>query len=316
MRIAITGATGFIGRKLVMKHLALGDQVRILSRRSTDEVGLPDSVQCFHGDLVGESNLTSFSDGVDILYHCAGEITDMSRMESLHVDGTRRLISAASGRIGRWVQLSSVGTYGPQRTGIITEQTTLNPCGVYETTKLQSDILVQSASLDGAFEHVILRPSNVFGTGMPNRSLYGLISMIQYKWFFFIGRRGASANYIHVDNVVDALVLSAQINKAAGQVYNLSDHRTLESFTACIAQSLGCHVPRVRFPELPVRVLAKLLGGIPGMPLTQNRVDALTIHSFYSTEKIERELGYRHLISMEEGLKQLVAGYLQRTVPV
>ena len=311
-RVAITGATGFIGRKLAMRHMAQGDQVRVLSRRTPDESGLSASVHWFSGDLTGVTDLQAFVADADVLYHCAGEIRDTSRMEALHVDGARRLIEAASGRIGRWVQLSSTGTYGQRRSGIVTELSDLKPRGMYEVTKLQSDNLVQAASSSGAFQHVILRPSIVYGAEMPNQSLYNLVSMIRRGWFFFIGKPGASANYIQVDNVVEALLLCAQTPEASGQVYNLSDHRTLEDFVAYIAQSLGCDVPRTRLPEMPIRALAALIGGIPGMPLTQTRVDALTASAIYSDEKIERELGYRHVVSMEEGLQELVKAYKQQ----
>jgi len=309
--IAITGATGFIGGKLVLKHLGQGDQVRVLSRHSPSKSGLPDSVQWFRGDLTNEADLHAFVEGVDVLYNCAGEIRDTARMEALHVGGTGRLIEATYGRIGRWVQLSSTGTYGQRRSGIITELSDLKPRGMYEVTKLQSDNLVQAASSSGAFQHVILRPSIVYGAGMPNQSLYSLISMIRRGWFFFIGRPGASANYIQVDNVVEALQLCAQTPEASGQVYNLSDCRRLDDFVACIAQSMGCEVPRTRFPEMPIRALATLIGGIPGMPLTRTRVDALTTRVIYSIEKIERELGYRHVVSMEDGLQGLVKAYKQ-----
>lgn len=224
--------------------------------------------------------------------------------------GTFRLIEAASGRIGRWVQLSSTGTYGRQREGMVTERTDLNPRGSYEVTKVKSDALVKAASSSGAFQHVILRPSIVYGAKMPNQSLYSLICIIQRGWFFFIGKPGASANYIHVDNVVEALVLCGKKPQASGQVYTLSDHCTLEHFVAIIAELLGCGVPRTRLPESPVRALAKLFGSIPGVPLTQARIDALTTRAIYSTEKIEQELGYRLLLSMEDGLSDLV-GYWQ-----
>jgi nucleoside-diphosphate-sugar epimerase len=152
----------------------------------------------------------------------------------------------------------------------------------------------------------------VYGAEMPNQSLYNLVSMIRRGWFFFIGKPGASANYIQVDNVVEALLLCAQTPEASGQVYNLSDRRTLEDFVAYIAQSLGVCVPRTRLPEMPIRALVTLIGGIPGMPLTQTRVDALTARAIYSDEKIERELGYRHVVSMEEGLQELVKAYKQQ----
>jgi nucleoside-diphosphate-sugar epimerase len=113
-----------------------------------------------------------------------------------------------------------------------------------------------------------------------------------------------------VDNVVETLVLCGKMPQATGQVYNLSDQCTLEHFVATIAKVLRCGVPLYRMPELPVRALAKLFGSIPGVPLTQNRINALTTRVIYSSEKIEQELGYRHLFSMEDGLRDLV-GYWQ-----
>ncbi len=305
--VAITGGTGFIGRQLVMYHLEQGDEVRVLSRRSIEESGLPDSVKWYCGDLGNSGDLQSFVDKADILYHCAGEIKDATKMKALHVDGTARLINMATGRIGRWVQLSSTGAYGQHREGIVTEETSLNPKGEYEVTKVQADNLVINAANQGAFNYVILRPSIVYGETMSNRSLFSLIALIQRGWFFFIGQPNASANYIHVDNVVNALLLCGSVAHVKGQVYNLSDYRSLEDFVKIIANALRCKIPHLRIPELPVRVLIKLLGWIPGMPLTDSRINALTNYTIYENTKIEQELGYQHVISMEDGVAKLVA---------
>ena len=306
MIVAITGGSGFIGHKLVMRHLEQGDEVRVLSRRPLEKLGLPDSIRCYYGDLGDSADLLSFVDNADVLYHCAGEIKDTTKMEALHVDGTARLINVATGRIGRWVQLSSTGAYGQRREGIVTEETSLNPCGIYEVTKVQSDHLVTDAANKGAFNHVILRPSIVFGDTMSNRSLFSLIRSIQEGWFFFIGYPNASANYIHVDNVVNALLLCGSVAQANGQVYNLSDYRSLEDFVKIITDSLGCKKPYIRIPELPVRLLIKLLAWIPGMPLTDSRINALTNHTVYENTKIEHDLDYKHVISMEDGLTKLI----------
>lgn len=308
MIVAITGGTGFIGRKLVARHLTQGHEVRVLSRRKAVEPG----AQLCSGDLSTPDTLRSFADGADILYHCAGEIRDEARMHAVHVAGTQHLIDAASGRIGRWVQLSSVGAYGRQREGVVTEQTAPHPLGIYEVTKVMSDELVSAASHGGAFEHAVLRPSNVYGAEMSNQSLFGLINMIRRGRFFFIGAPGASANYIHVDNVVEALMLCGTKPEANGRLFNLSDHRTLETLVAVIADALGTPAPRLRLPEWSVRLPAKLLGGIPGFPLTESRVDALTGRAIYSTASIEQVLGYRHAVSMEDGLKELVLSWQQR----
>lgn len=306
MLVAITGGTGFIGRKLVSCHLARGDAVRVLSRRPPAETGSPAAVRHWQGDLAGSANLRPFVDGADFLYHCAGEIRNPGLMQRVHVDGTRRLINAATGCIGRWVQLSSVGAYGKQRAGVVVEDSVLNPCGSYEVSKVESDSLVASAAANGAFDHVIVRPSNVYGVQMSNRSLFGLISMVRRGLFFFIGRTGASANYIHVDNVVAALLLCAGSAPASGRVYNVSDHRSMEQFVGAIATALGMEMPRMRLPEAPVRLLAKLAAVVPGSPLTEARIDALTNRAVYPSTRIEQELGYRHAVSMEDGLLELV----------
>lgn len=310
MIVAITGATGFIGKKLVLFHLAQGDSVRVLSRRQLSETALPGSVDLYNADLSSQATLLPFVKNVDILYHCAAEIRDKALMQEVNVEGTRRLIEAATGHIGRWVQLSSVGAYGAQTKGFVTEHTFLNPCGAYELTKVEADALVESAALNGAFEHVILRPSNVYAAEMTNQSLFNLISMIQRGLFFYIGKPRASANYIHVDNVVRALVLCGVHTSAKGQIFNLSDHRTIEQFVMNIAAALGRPSPYIRLSEFVLRIVVKFFGIVPKFPLTESRINALTSAAIYLNYKIEREIEYKHIVSMEQGFKEMVDFWL------
>ena len=314
MHVGITGGSGFIGKRLASRHLAAGDTVRLLSRRSIHDTALQDSTQVFHGDLTDSvESLKPFVDGVDVLYHCAGEIKDQTKMYSVNVEGTENLCAAASGKIGHWVQLSSVGVYGPQYNGVVTEGISLNPVGIYEKTKTESDKLVMNVSGEGVFTYSVLRPANVFGSAMLNRSLFQMIEMINKGLFFFIGKSGSSVNYIHVDNVVEGLVRCGKMTAARGRIYNLSDQRTIEEFVKTIAGELYRPVPRLRLPEMPVRWMAKLCGRLPLFPLTKPRVNALTSRSVYSTERIQHELGYIHQVSMEDGLRQMVRAWKQAT---
>ncbi len=313
MIVAVTGGTGFIGRRLVLRHLAQGDQVRILSRRPPEKSGLPDSVIWCHGDLSGDADLRGFVDQADVLYHCAGEIRNEQKMEALHIAGTRRLIEAASHHIGRWVQLSSVGVYGQPRTGRITEHSPVQPQGAYETTKQQSDELVREAGSQGAFEWSILRPSIVFGEDMPNQSLFQLTKVIDDGRFFFIGPPGASANYIYVDNVVRALMLCGAHRAANGRIYNLSDHATLEQLVGMIAQALGKNAPALRLPEPLARLVAWFGAMLPGrFPLTTSRIDAMTTRVEYPIEAIQAELGYAHEVTLGQGISRLVSAWRSR----
>ncbi|MGA2962917.1 MAG: NAD-dependent epimerase/dehydratase family protein [Candidatus Korobacteraceae bacterium] len=309
MKVAITGGTGFIGRRLVQRHAAAGDTVRVLTRRPSNQTGFPDAVRVHTADLASGTDaalLSQFVQGADVVYHCAGEISNESRMRSLHVDGTRRLIEAAEGRIGHWVQLSSVGAYGPHRCGAVTEETPLRPVGAYETSKAESDELVQQAARSGSFSCTVLRPSIVFGPGMKSQSLRQMGRMIDRGIFFFIGLVGASANYICVENVIEALVSCGRIPAAKGRVYDISDRRTIEEFVAVIADALRKPCPNLRIPERLARFAARTLGKVPSFPLTESRVDALTSRAVYPADRIERELNYVHPVTMEDGLSRLV----------
>jgi nucleoside-diphosphate-sugar epimerase len=307
MLVGITGGTGFIGSALVQRHLQRGDAVRCLSRRRLP--GRDGRMEFVHGDLAKPgAQLTRFVDGLDVLYHCAGEVSNERRMRAVNVQGTAALLAAASGRIGRWVQLSSAGVYGRYRDGVVSEETPVTPEGEYETSKAEADqMVVEAAGARRLNSVAVLRPTIVFGAGMPNRSIAQMIAVIQRGLFFFIGRRGASANYVHVANVVDALVLCGTSPGASGRIYNLSDWTTVEDFARVIADALGRPRPRLRLPERPVRLMVDACGRIVTLPLTQTRIDALVTRARYASHRIQQELGYVPRVSIATGLAELVA---------
>lgn len=310
-QVCVTGANGFIGRHLVDALLQQGCLVRVLTRQP--DFCPPAYVQVIIGDLTSPNcQFDQFLEGCEVLYHCAGEVLNPLRMEALHVEGTRRLTVAASGVINHWVQLSSVGVYGPVSHGLIDEHSTLNPIGTYEVTKEKSDQIIIDAAMKGGFSYSILRPSNVYGRSMTNQSLFNMIAMIDKGLFFYIGKSGASVNYIHVDNVVEGLLLCGKLNSAKGKVYNLSDYCSLEFFVNVICTELGRVPPKLRMPRAVSYFLANTLGKFLKFPLTQSRINALVNCSIYPISAIQHETGYIHVKSMEEGLRELVAEYKKR----
>jgi nucleoside-diphosphate-sugar epimerase len=314
MIIAVTGASGFIGTALLEKLLARGDTVRVLTRR--EDVHWSTGVRPHVGDLsdpAAPNALAAFCDGADVLFHCAGDYRDESRMVALHVRGTQHLLQAARGRIGRWVQLSSVGAYGPYRDGIVTEDSPLAPVGLYEETKTDSDRLVLAAAAAGDIAATLLRPATVFGPSMPNQSIFQLIAAIDRGRFFFIGPPGASANYVSVAGVVEALLLCASRPMARNRTYNLADWCSMEIWVGAICGELGRLVPTLRLPVVPLRMAAGVLQGLPGFPLTRSRVDALTNRSRYANSRIETELGYRHPVTLEQGARDMVSAWKARS---
>lgn len=307
MIVAITGGTGFIGRCLVERHIARGDEVRFLTRQRPKQsiagaIPVIGDIRTLTPDVGIELLL-----GADVLYHCAAELRDTRLMYDINVLGTRNLLSIAKGTVKRWVQLSSTGVYGKNPSQNVNESTPINPSDAYEASKAEADELVCAAMAGQQLQGVVLRPSNVYGIGMPNQSLFQLIKIIRGGWFFFIGQQGAMVNYISVNNVVDALVLCGTASLPSnGRTYIVSDSCSLESFVRIIAVSLGVPAPDKRLPESLIRKLAYLGDYLPAFPLCTSRVDALTRRHVYVSDRIQSELAYQHAVSMAVGIEELV----------
>jgi len=303
MNIFITGGSGFIGRKLVEVLRNKGHSVKMLSRHPASKA-LP-GVQEVLGDL--SSALCPFDQLVEdceIIFHCAGEIRNTEMMRPLHVDATQRLLEAVhneasrTGRTIHWVQLSSVGIYGPPREKanserIVTEKTTHNPVGEYEITKSISDEMIMQACQDGLMTCSIVRPSNVIGKGMTNQSLRSMGTMIGRRLFFYIGRPGAIATYVHVDDVVEVLLRCGFEQCAKGEVFNVSNDCALEELVKSISIALKVRPPWMRFPEPVVRIFAGAAANIATIPLTRERIDVLVSRTSYPYQKLERVLGFK-----------------------
>ena len=299
MIIAITGGSGFIGKQLVNLHTKQGDEVRLLTRKSPKKNS---DINYFVGDLSNPKiDLFDFVKDVDILYHCAGEINHKTLMEELHINGTQKLVDAAKGRIGRWVQLSSVGAYGKCHNGIITESSIEQPVGIYERTKAESDHIV----INSRIPYVILRPSNVFGREMLNQSLFQLINLVNRGMFFYLGKKGALVNYIAVEDVVEALILCGKHKNAINKIYNLSQTIPLEKMINSFSLGLGVKNKFLRLPESPFRFLIKFFEAFPKFPLTTSRINALTNRCTYKSNKIIKELNFKFKYTLEESFQSI-----------
>jgi nucleoside-diphosphate-sugar epimerase len=303
--IAVTGASGFIGNVLVQNLLKQGFKVRALTRQHTKQK--LSNLQWYVGDLQTTQDWSCFLQGVDVLIHTAAELNNIDSMQSVNVDGSLRLLHAAiSGGVKRWVQISSVGAYGLFRQGWVDESTPTNPKGAYEIYKTQFDDALLRFQKDSAIEYCIIRPSNVFGPGMRNRSLSQMQHMVKKGWFAFVGPTGASANYVYVDDVVNAVAMAAVHPAAANQTYIVSDWTTLENMVFAMAQATNAAQPSLRLPQWIAKMAAYCLYWFPRCPITPSRVRALSNRSRYSTQKIEKELGWKVTVPIVLGVRQLV----------
>lgn len=310
-KIFLTGASGFIGSKFLDEALNVGCDVRVLSR-SSNLCAEGNSLEVYQGDLTDECDWAVALSGVDVVVNTAGEISNKDAMQSVNFEGPLRLLKAAiEAGVRRWVQMSSVGAYGRVLEGVVDENWNDRPAGHYEKTKSDFDLALMEASRLTSFEVCILRPSNVYGSGMKNPSIQQMFSAIRKRLFAFIGPLGASANYVHVNDVVQAIQLCIDSPKAANQIYIVSAWATMEDMVSGLANGAGVEPPVKRVPLQLAHGLASVMQCWPKWPLTTSRVQAMSLRSEYSTRKIEIELGFRVTVPVKEGMRQFARGACQ-----
>lgn len=304
----ITGASGFIGDAFLKNVVKNNWRIRVLTRNPGNWAP-SNGIEVVKGDLANTVDWTDAVQGVDVVVHSAAEIKDARLMQSVNFQGPARLLrDAVNAGVRRWVQLSSVGNYGSVRSGLVKEDWPDNPSVGYEASKTDFDRLLKEASHTHGIEVCIVRPSNVYGPGMRNHSILQMLRAIQRNFFTFIGPKGSSANYVHIEDVVQALNLCVSHPKAANQTYIVSAWATMEDMVSGLAVGAGVKVPVRRIPLRLATWLAKAMSCWPSWPLTLRRVQAMSLRSLYSTEKIEEELGWKSTIPVKEGMYEYAKG--------
>jgi nucleoside-diphosphate-sugar epimerase len=312
-RVLLLGANGFIGKRVLERLLANHTLVKIVTRHRMAISDIPYEV--IAGDLTDPAfDMGKAIEGCTVIINCAGEIRDESRMHALHVDAISRMITAIkltaveSNKI-HWVQLSSVGAYGPGfgKKRVVTEASPANPIGTYEQTKTDADRLLVALEQEQHISYSILRPSNVYGPGMTNSSLRSLAAMVKKNRYVHVGPGTAIATYVHVEDVVDALMLCAFDGRAKNLIFNISNDVRFVDFINAVADRTGSARPRIRVPAWCVRLPVWLATKVINLPITSSRIDALVTQTRYPANRLNEVLGYipgRSIISHVDDIIQ------------
>lgn len=301
LKICVTGGSGFVGVRLVDKLLEKGLSISVLTRRANKT--FPHGVDVFVGDLsLPGIHIDKFLIGCDVLINCAGETSDLSQMQKIHVEGVERLINAINqacqknSRPLHFVQLSSAGCYGsaknPSSPRIILETSEIMPKGIYELTKSLADEIIKEKSSKNLFTYSILRPSNIVGLGMQNKSFGQLLRAIKSKKFFYIGSKSSITSYVHLEDVIDAILICTVDSRAKNQVFNLSNDCALTDIVAKVSNDYGFADHFSCIPESFVRLSVFILSKFIQIPLNKSRVDALVSKKTYPSNKIKDVLGF------------------------
>ena len=179
MKVAITGASGFLGSHCVAKAVNKGHSVRILVR-NTDKAhnalkmhGIKkDLVEIIYADLEDEDSLDRGLDGVEALLHTAAIFSlsplDAKSMLNINPSSTKALLSAAvKHELKQTVYVSTMGVFAPISGGDINENTeTSTGLGPYTKSKINSEKIARQFQKDGIPVNIVY-PGGIFGQGHP-----------------------------------------------------------------------------------------------------------------------------------------------------
>ena len=283
----VTGATGFVGQRLLVDLKGEGEKgrtpvIKILSRKPHPDY---ETVVC---DLQFEAIPEDGLDGVDTVFHLAGfthDLRDASKLEhlyrALNVDATVRLTElAVRSGVKQFVFVSSVKAGGYDE-----EQG--SPDGMYGQTKREAELKLLDIGRQSEMLVSIVRPSLVYGAGVKG-NLALMRRGIKQGWFPPIPETENRRSMIHVDDLVRALLLTAEDKRANGEIFIVTDgvpHSSREIYEA-ICQSVGKTVPQWSVPKIVFEGLSLL------SPRIRYKVDKLLGDEYYSSDKLEK-LGFR-----------------------
>ncbi len=196
--VCVTGASGMIGKRIVSNLVSQGLHVRILSfRKNAVRVG----IESFTGDLGRASTLVGFLDGANCLFHCAGELNDIKKMQRVNVDGTKNLFELAlKSNLQYFCHISSAGVIGNTSLQWVDERAPCNPQNEYERTKHNAEQLTKEKIPNCTT--VILRPVNVMDKERPD--VFGLPLRNSFKDRLFASIKGREcAHQVHAGHVAN-----------------------------------------------------------------------------------------------------------------
>jgi nucleoside-diphosphate-sugar epimerase len=334
--ILVTGASGFVGLKLVERLLESGaSSLRCFVRPSSvprfhDALKrFPDShrVELVVGDLIARGDCIRAARGVSVIYHLAAGFDKAFAAAFMNsVLTTRNLIDAflEHGRPERFVHVSSFAVYSNltlRRGAVLDETCPLEDApqeryDAYGFGKLKQEQLVQAYGRTHGLPFVILRPGVIFGPG--KRDLSGRIGVDTFGCFLHVGGRNVLP-LTFVDNCADAIVLSALVPGVNGEVFNVVDDDLLTSaqFLAAYKKRVG-RFPSIRIPYLVAHGLSRLWeeyshrtkGQIPPA-FNRRRCAADWKGQRFSNQKLRERLGWRPGVPMSGAMASFLGQFAQ-----
>jgi dTDP-glucose 4,6-dehydratase len=311
MRVLVTGGAGFIGSHYVRKALggayaSLADAEVIVLDKLTyagNEANLgpfldDPRLRFVRGDICDREIVTQVMAGVDLVVHFAAEshvdrsILGAADFVMTNVVGTQTLLQAAvEAGVGKFVHVSTDEVYGSIDSGSWPETYPLEPNSPYAASKASSDLIARSFFRTHGLPVCITRCSNNYGPHQFPEKVIPLFitNLMDGKKVPLYGDGTNVRDWLHVADHCSGIQLVAEAGRP-GEIYNIGGGTELTN----------------------LELTARLLDALGADESSVERVEDRKAHDRrYSVDisKISGELGYRPLVSFEDGLASTVAWY-------
>jgi nucleoside-diphosphate-sugar epimerase len=314
MRWAISGGAGFLGLHLARRLLADGHEVRSLDLVPLDEPEL--DVEELRGDIRDEAAARELVDGARILVHAAAALPirgSRREIRSVNVDGTLTLLAAAAeAGVRRVVFVSSTAVYGVPEKHPIEEDDALVGVGHYGESKIEAENVCR-AFIKRGLDCVILRPKTFIG---PER--LGVFEIL-FDWIregrriYVLGDGSNRYQLLAVEDLVDAIVLSASKRAARGETLNIGarDFGTVRSDLQALIDHAGSSSGITPVPVGPAEAALRALELARLSPLVEWHYKTAHRDSFVDVSRAEEILGWKPRLSNAQALIQTYDWYVE-----
>ena len=248
--VLVTGASGFLGRAVVSRLLAEGQKVRIFVRRIPAEI--PAGVEVAIGNLGDPDAVDRAVQGAEkvihvgaamkgglVDHHCGTVIGTQNVLEACERHGISKLVHISSMSVVDWA--------GSSGGAAVSETTALEPRaeerGAYTRSKLDAENLVVAAARAGKVPALILRPGQIFGGGIP--LVTGAVARRLGGRWLVLGDGELVLPLVHIDDVVDAVMLALQSELMSGEIVQIVDPEPLTQNEVLAMTNAGAAVVRV-----------------------------------------------------------------------
>lgn len=303
----VTGANGFVGRRLCAELVRRGQAVRAAMRNRTGF----NVTGCEVSGIAGMGADTTWEDalrGIEIVIHLVARVHVMredaadplAEFRRVNVAGTENLArQAAVSGVKRLVYVSSIGVNGLSTAldRTFSEADAPAPHNAYALSKWEAEQALHRVAQETGLEVVIVRPPLIYGPGAPG-NFAQMMRVLQKGIPLPLASVRNLRSLIYLGNLTDALILCATHPAAAGQTYLVSDGEDVSTpeLLRMLGEAMG-HPARLFSCPVPLLVLAGKLSGQTG------QIERLAGSLRVDSGKIRRELGWRLPCSLREGLR-------------